>query len=250
MIASATFDFSGASVLVTGATSGIGYEIATAFGAAGAAVIACGTRPSASEYDVDLSAFTYRQCRLTEHSDVDSVLDGFEGLDVLVNNAGANLPGGRDEYDPDVFAETIAINLIGMQRLTTRCRPLLSASAMKGGSSIVSIASMAAMFGVPMVPGYSAAKAGLVGLTRALAVAWAAEGIRVNAIAPGVVETSMTAPMMDFPSLTDPLRARTPMGRFATPNEIAPTALFLASSAAAYVTGQTWCVDGGFSIAG
>jgi len=101
-----------------------------------------------------------------------------------------------------------------------------------------------------MVPGYGAAKAGVVQLTKTLAVAWAKHGIRVNAVAPGVVETNMTKPMMPFEQLTAPLLARTPMGRFAAPDEIAPAVLFLASSAAAYMTGQTIVVDGGFSVSG
>jgi NAD(P)-dependent dehydrogenase (short-subunit alcohol dehydrogenase family) len=89
-----------------------------------------------------------------------------------------------------------------------------------------------------------------VQLTRTLAVAWAKYGIRVNAVAPGVVETNMTKPMLPFDALTAPLLARTPMGRFAAPGEIAPAVLFLASSAAGYVTGQTIVVDGGFSVGG
>ena len=109
---------------------------------------------------------------------------------------------------------------------------------------------MSAFFGIEIVPGYGAAKAGVVQLTKTLAVAWAKQGIRVNAVAPGVVETNMTAPMMGFDQLTQPLLDRTPLGRFAVPAEIAPAVLFLASPAARYITGQTLAVDGGFSIAG
>ena len=109
---------------------------------------------------------------------------------------------------------------------------------------------MASFFGIEIVPGYGAAKAGVVQMTKTLGVAWARHGIRVNAIAPGVVETAMTAPMMDYEPLTAPLLARTPMGRFARPADIAPVALFLASPAARYITGQTLPVDGGFSVAG
>jgi 3-oxoacyl-[acyl-carrier protein] reductase len=244
------FDFGGAHVLVTGGTSGIGHAIATAFTASGASVTVTGTRSAPADYDVDLAAFTYRQCRMTEPDEIAALAASCGRLDVLVNNAGQNLPGGRDEHDPDVFEETVAINLFGAFRLSTACRALLRASAIDGGGSVVNLASMAALFGITMVPGYGAAKAGVVQMTKTLAVEWARDPVRVNAVAPGVVTTNMTAPMMPFEQLTAPLLARTPMGRFAEPDDITPAVLFLASSGARYLTGQTLAVDGGFSVAG
>jgi 3-oxoacyl-[acyl-carrier protein] reductase len=245
-----TFDFTGSHVLVTGGTSGIGHAIAHAFHDSGAAVTVTGTRTDPGEYDIDLSAFTYRQCRMAAPEEIGALVSSLATLDVLVNNAGQNLPGGRDESDPDVFEEVVAVNLFGAFRLATLGRALLERSPLEGGGSLVNVASMAAYFGMEIVPGYGAAKAGIVQMTKTFAVAWARRGIRVNAIAPGVVHTAMTAPMMGYDAITAPLLARTPMGRFASPEEIAPVALFLASPAARYVTGQTLPVDGGFSIAG
>lgn len=246
-----TFDFTGAGVLVTGGTRGIGLGIARAFVDAGADVTITGTRDDASDYDeVDLTPFSYRQCRMTESADIDALSGDVDRLDVLVNNAGANLPGGRNEWDPDVFAEVLTLNLTGAFRLTSGCRPLLQRSVHDGGAAIVNLGSMTSYFGMEYVPAYGAAKAAVVQLTKTLAVSWARDGIRVNAVAPGVIETDMTAPMLPFDQLTAPILARTPLGRFGTPADIAPVVLFLASSEARYVTGQTLAVDGGFSVQG
>ena len=249
-MSSLSFDFRDAHVLVTGGTSGIGYVIAHAFADSGARVTITGTRAAADEYDIDLTRFAYRPCRMTEVNEIAAVAASLDRLDVLVNNAGQNLPGGRNEYEPDVFEETVSANLFGTYRMAAAARDLLASSALDGGANVVNSASMASFFGIEMVPGYGAAKAGIVQLTKTLAVAWARRGIRVNAVAPGVVETPMTAPMMPIEQMTAPLLARTPMGRFARAEEIAPAVLFLASPAARYITGHTLVVDGGFSIAG
>ena len=244
------FDFTDAHVLVTGGTSGIGNAIARAFADAGAHTTITGTRATADDYDTDLHDLTYLPCHLAETASINTVAGSLTRLDVLVNNAGQNLPGGRSEYEPDVFEEVVAINLFGPLRMAEATKRLLSSSTLDGGASIVNLGSMSSFFGVEIVPAYGAAKAGVVQLTKTLAVAWAKHGIRVNAVAPGVVETGMTAPMLPFEHLTAPLLARTPLGRFAQPEEIAPAVLFLASPAARYITGQTLAVDGGFSISG
>lgn len=242
------FDFSGARVLVTGGTSGIGHAIAQEFARAGASVTITGTRGSATDYDVELDGFTFTQCDLADADSIVAVARSLDDLDVLVNNAGQVLPGGRSEYEPEVFAAAIAINLTGAFRLATECRSFLAASRFQGGASIINLASMASYFGIEITPGYGAAKTGILGLTRTLANAWAKDGIRVNAVAPGLIETGMTEMMMGIPALIDPMVARTPLGRVGTPADIAPVVLFLSSPAARFITGQTIAVDGGFSI--
>lgn len=249
MSGNASFDFSGTRVLVTGGSSGIGFGIACSFAAAGARVAITGTRAGAAYYDRDLSRFEYHPLQLTDTQGITRVAESLGALDVLVNNAGANLPGGRNEAIPEVFEESVAINLFGAYRLAVACKPLLARSEQAGGASVINFASMSSFFAVPIVPGYGAAKAGVVQMTKNLGVAWAREGIRVNAVAPGIVESNMTAPMKGIAALEKPQLDRTPLARWGKPEDIAPVVLFLASAAAGFVTGQTWNVDGGYSAA-
>jgi 3-oxoacyl-[acyl-carrier protein] reductase len=244
----AIFDFTGSIVLVTGGTSGIGHAVALAFRAAGAEVTVTGTRAAAAEYDTDLDGMRFRQLLMTDRVAIDALASSIERLDVLVNNAGANFPGGRDEWDPDVFEESVALNLSGAFRLTTRCREALAASSAAGGASVVNVVSMAAYLAVPIVPGYGSGKAGLLQMTRNLASHWATEGIRVNAVAPGVIETPMTAPMQHIPELADQQTAHIPMARWGRVDEVPPAVLFLCSAQASYVTGHALAVDGGYLI--
>ena len=241
------FDFSGARVLVTGGSNGIGLGIATAFTDAGARVTITGTAATTGDYAHDLSPFSYRQLDARDGAAILRLAAALDGLDVLVNNAGANFARDPSEWDPDVFEDSVRLNLFGPFRLATACRALLAKSALDGGGSVVNVASMSAFFAVPPVPGYGAAKAGIVQMTKNLAVAWAGEGIRVNAVAPGIVRSNMTAGMQRVPAVEKPALERTAMHRWGTPDDVAPACLFLASAAARFVTGETLRVDGGYS---
>ena len=246
---SVSYDYRGARVLVTGGSNGIGYGIALAFAAAGAQVTINGTQPSASDYQNELSAFTYRQLEVTDREAIKAFANSLDGLDILVNNAGASLPGGRDEWDPDVFDESVHINLLSAYHLSQACFPLLSQSQLAGGASIIGIASLTSFFANEMVPGYGAAKAGIVQLSKTLGLSWAKHGIRANAVAAGLTETRMTAAMKQIPEYNEPIMARTPLKRWGQPADIAGAVLFLASQQASFITGQTLLVDGGYSLA-
>lgn len=241
-----TFDYSGASVLVTGGTSGIGHAVASAFAAAGASVTVTGTRGSAADYDTDLSAFGFRQLEMRDADAVDALADELDRLDVLVNNAGASFPDGLDEWSPEGFSASLALNVEGAQRLTVRSRKALATSEMAGGASVVNVISMTSFRASAIVPGYSASKAALLALTRNLAVHWAGDAIRVNAVAPGLIDTPLTAPLQAFPELLEAEVRRIALGRMGTPAEVADAVLFLSCAASAYTTGTVLAVDGGY----
>ncbi|HVM98127.1 MAG TPA: SDR family oxidoreductase [Candidatus Acidoferrales bacterium] len=243
---SAHFDFTGMHVLVTGGSNGIGLGIATAFGAAGATVTVTGTRP-ATGYAHDLSRFDYRQLDMRDTAAISQLCARLQRLDVLINNAGANFARQPSEWDPAVFEDSVRINLFGAFRMAVACKPLLAESRAEGGASVINLASMSSFFAVPVVPGYGAAKAAIVQMTKNLAVTWASEKIRVNAVAPGLIRSNMTAGMQGIEAVEKPLLDRTAMHRWGTPDDIAPACLFLASDAARFITGQTLCVDGGYS---
>jgi len=244
MTATVTFDFTGTTVLVTGGPSGIGHATATLFRDAGADVTITGTKSAAADYDTDLSGMTYQQLQITDADSVNALSRRFDRLDILINNAGANFPGGLDESQPDGFDAAVTLNLTAPYRLTVGLYKALKASTATGGASVVNLASMSALRAVPLVPGYGAAKAGVIGITRNLAVKWADDGIRVNAVAPGVIDTPMTAPMQFARQLVDAEIAHVPLRRFGSVNEIAPTIAFLCTEQSAYTSGALFVVDG------
>ncbi|MET0985418.1 MAG: SDR family oxidoreductase [Steroidobacteraceae bacterium] len=245
------FDYSGVSVLITGGTGGLGAAIASSFLESGATVAVTGTRPSASEYDEDLRGYRYLQLDVEDRSHIDRVAAQIDRLDIVINSAGvAMFALGLDEADPDVFERAIAMHLSSVQRLATRLAPLLSGSRLAGGASIVNMASMSSFFGMDLLPAYGTAKTGLLGLTRALAVRWASQNIRVNAVAAGLTRSRMTEPLLANSELSSSLLSRVPLGRHGEPLDVAGATLFLCSAAASWITGQTLPVDGGFTVAG
>jgi NAD(P)-dependent dehydrogenase (short-subunit alcohol dehydrogenase family) len=235
-------------VLVTGGTSGIGRAIAEAFAGAGDRVLITGK----SEQEVEACAadlppawaIEAHAMDITSPAEIAGVLRQLSRLDVLINAAGTIHRAGR-EFEPEGFAEVIDVNLVGTMRVSTAASELLFAS--RGG--IINIASMLSFFGSGYVPGYSASKGGVVQLTKSLAIAWAPRGVRVNAIAPGWIDTAMTAPLVADPARRDAIIARTPLARWGRPEDVAGAALFLASPAAAFITGIVLPVDGGYSVA-
>ena len=245
------FDYTGARVLVTGGTSGIGAAIAAAYREAGAAVTITGTRASAADYDEDLAGYRYLQLDVEDAAQVAKVAAAQQQLDVLVNNAGLALPSlGLDEYEPEVFARAVNMHLVSAYRMAKGCQPALAASRLAGGASIIGIASMSSYFGIGIVPGYGAAKTGLLGLTRTLAVEWAQRNIRVNAVAVGLCHSRMTAGTFANPQWAQPTLERTPAGRLGVPQDVPGAVLFLTSAAASWITGQTLPIDGGFTVSG
>jgi NAD(P)-dependent dehydrogenase (short-subunit alcohol dehydrogenase family) len=235
------FDISGRHALVTGGTSGIGAAIAAALAEAGCHVTAAGL-PPASGASAPPDNVTAAALDVTDDGAIDRLVGGLDRLDILVNAAGIIRRGA--EHDLETFSQVVEVNLTGTMRLCTACHQLL---ATRGGS-IVNLASMLSFFGGGLVPAYSASKGGIAQLTKSLAIAWATEGIRVNAIAPGWIATPLTQGLQDDPARSEAILARTPMKRWGTPADLAGSVIFLCSPAAAFVTGVILPVDGGYLI--
>ncbi len=238
--------FGGRKVLVVGGSSGIGAGIAAAFAQRGAQVSATGATSvdvDAARLDTTLRGVALHVLDVRSDDAVASLFAGLVALDVLVNCAGVIRRG--EEHDPKVFAAVLDINLNGSMRTCSAARALLKAS----GGCIINTASMLSFFGGGLVPGYSASKGGVAQLTKSLAIAYAADGIRVNALAPGWIATRLTDALRQNEDRSDTIVARTPLGRWGTPQDVAGAALFLASPWAAFVTGVVLPVDGGYLIA-
>lgn len=237
------FDYSDRVVLITGGVSGIGGATTRAFARAGARVVATGLTDAeleAAGASADYAGVRIERLDVSDQAAVERLVSGLERLDVVVNCAGTIRR--EAEHDPAVFDRVMDVNVGGGMRMATAARPLLA----RTGGSIVFIASMLTFFGNPKAPAYSASKGAIRQLTMSLAAAYAADGIRVNAVAPGWVVTNLSRGAREDPERNASIVARTPMGRWGEPEEIADPILFLCSDAARFVTGAILPVDGGF----
>jgi NAD(P)-dependent dehydrogenase (short-subunit alcohol dehydrogenase family) len=243
----ARFDFTARTILVTGGVSGIGGATSLAFRRAGATVIACGLTDdelAAARANPDYSGVRIEELDVRDKAAVDALVGGLDRLDCVVNSAGIIR---RDaEHDPEVFDEVLDVNVSGGMRVSAAARPLLKAS----GGSIVFVGSVMSYFGGPRQPAYSASKGAVRNLVMSLACAYAADGIRVNGVAPGWVVTNLSRGAREDPVRNAMITSRIPMGRWADPAEIADPILFLCSEAARYVTGTLMTVDGGYRSMG
>lgn len=228
--------------IVTGGTRGIGEAIARGFVAAGYTVTATGLTEEEVRACAPLDGMTAVTLNVTKQDEIDALVADCDRIDALVNCAGMIARDGK-EFDPDTFATVIDVNLNGTMRMCSAAHEKLKAS---GAGAIVNTASMLSFFGSAFVPAYAASKGGVSQLTKSLANAWAPEGIRVNAIAPGWIATELTRALVENDERSAGLIGRTPMGRWGTPEDLVGTVLFLCSDAAGFVTGTVIPVDGGY----
>ena len=246
----------GRTAVVIGGTSGLGHAIAHGLAEAGADVVASSRRPDMVASTADgIEALGRRTLRITSDvTDSDSLKDllkacikEFGAVDILVNCAGITKKVSTLEMDISDWNRIIAVNLTGT---LLACLTFGEHMLERGWGRIINIASIASYVGLYQVAAYGTSKAGIIGLTKSLAVEWARRGVCVNAIAPGVFPTDLNRALLDGTERGKELVMRTPMQRFGKVEEIAGTAVFLASEAASFVTGEVICVDGGFLASG
>lgn len=251
---SALFDMSGKKALVTGATRGIGRAIAVGLAAAGADVaVAARNEDQLKEVAAEVDALGRRALVLpTDVTDAEAVramvaaaVDGLDGIDVLVNNAGgSSFMGPFTDMRFRGWEKVMRLNAESVVHATQAIGPHLLS---RGSGSVINIASVAGLTGSPALAAYGASKAALVSLTKTLAIEWGSSGVRVNALCPGWTATDLNKDMWGNEQLSAALMARVPMARWASADEMVGPAVFLASDAASYVTGQVLVADGGLT---
>jgi NAD(P)-dependent dehydrogenase (short-subunit alcohol dehydrogenase family) len=232
------FSVNGQHVLITGGTGGIGTAFARAFRDGGATVTICDLKAPASD-----EGFRFESLDVRDDGAVQALAAKIDTLHVLIHCAGRLIR--HEEHQPEVFRDIVDIHLVGNMRLATAFRPHLA----KTKGCLINIGSMYSYFGSAMIPAYAAAKTAIVGLTKSLAVAYAEDGIRVNAIAPGWINTEISRRGREEEAFNAKVMARLPTKRWSEPEELAGTAVFLASPASRLINGVTIPVDGGYVAA-
>lgn len=249
------FDLTGSVAVVTGGNGGIGRAIAIGLAQSGADIVIAARNEEKTAIVVkEIRDLGQRcigvRCDVTKHDDiraaVQAVQDAFSKLNILVNNAGIGAGGRPEELSAEAWERVIDTNLIGSFLFAQAVYPLMVAY---GGGKIINIASGYAIFGSPSNLPYGATKAGLVQLTKSLAIAWAKDNIQVNVILPGWVHTDMTAGIRGNKALYDTMVQRIPARRMAEPEDMAGAAILLASQASNFITGQSIVIDGGRAVA-
>jgi NAD(P)-dependent dehydrogenase (short-subunit alcohol dehydrogenase family) len=231
------FSVAGKTILITGGAGGIGGAFADAFLAHGAEVVAVDVAPPKERKG---GAISYETLDVRDEAAIEALAQRTKKLDVVIHCAGRLFRW--EEYKTDVFKDVLDIHLVSVMRFANAFRPHLKAS--KG--CLINIGSMYSYFGAPQVPAYAAAKTAIVSLTKSLAMGFAEDGIRVNAIAPGWIKTEISRGGRENPTFNAKVVARIPGGEWAEPEDLAGTAIFLASPAAKLVNGVTIPVDGGY----
>lgn len=251
------FDLSGRVAVITGGNGGIGLGMAAGLAKAGATIVIAARDPEKmtnAQKTLDEIGPTIMTVTVdvADRSNVDrmvhDVIERFGRLDILVANAGMNIRKPPQDYTPDEWQKILDVNLNGPFFCAQAVYPQMQK---QGGGKIITIGSMASIFGLPFASPYASTKGGIVQLTRVLATAWAKDNIQANSILPGWIDTDLTRKArVDVDGLHDRVVERTPAGRWGDPEDFAGIAVFLASSASNFVTGTAIPVDGGYSVNG
>jgi len=247
------FDLTGKTAIVTGASRGLGKAMALALAQAGANVVITDVMDTASavqEIEATGAKALGLKVDVTNQKDIDSMVkatvEKFKKIDILINNAGVYYPTPVKDMVENDWDKIMNINLKG----TLYCTQAVGKEMCKSKSgSIINIASIAGIMAIAQSAAYNASKAAIIMLTKTLATEWASSGIRVNAICPGIFATDMTKDMLQDKGFQQMVKAKVPMGRYATPDELMGAAVYLASSASSYTTGHALVVDGGWTVA-